>query len=206
MDEFTGSEYSGDPGYVSLFGFSAGANHAAQIAFNEPKATPGCRASAESAVPDNLVVMDGEWLMTGGRCWDPFLRQDPGFMDVYLPWSHLATAPRMPVHILDTPDPAFNTKDNGFGRTKTWLPLRDPTGELQRGLEQRNAFDDGKLTMTETQQLLYDQLRQRYGYEATFDILPDSGHGTSLGEGLGTPAHLEIGVDAMLGDWEPPDS
>lgn len=127
-------------------------------------------------------------------------------MDVYLPWSHLATAPRMPVHILDTPDPAFNTKDNGFGRTKTWLPLRDPTGELQRGLEQRNAFDDGKLTMTETQQLPYDQLRQRYGYEPIFDILPDSGHGTSLGEGLGTPAQLEIGVDAMLGDWEPPDS
>lgn len=127
-------------------------------------------------------------------------------MDVYVPWSYLATAPRMPVHILDTDAKDFNTKEAGFGPTKTWLPMRDPTGELQRGLEQRNAFEDGTVTATETQLLFFDQLRQRYGYEATFDILPDPGHGTSPGEGLITPANFKIGLEAIIGDWEPPDS
>lgn len=199
-DELAESWFSGDPEYVSLFGFSAGANLAAQVAFNEPKNTPGCLASAESATPDNLVVMDGEWLM-GGDYWDFLLREDPGFGDLYLPWSHLPTAPRMPVHILDTADSAFNIERP----IKTWLPMRDPTGELQRGLEQRNAFEDGTVTPTEGQQLLLDQL-QRHGYEATLDILPDGGHGTSPGEGLLTAANFKIGLEAIIGDWEPPDS
>lgn len=194
--------YGGDASYLSLFGFSAGANLAAQVAFNEPKNTPGCLATAESATPDNLVLMDGDWLMPGAY-WDPLLREGPGFRDLYLPWSHLTTAPRMPVHILNTADPAWDIKVSDIGPTKTWLPMRDPTGELQRGLEQRNAFDDGTLTLTEHQQLLYDQLRQRYGYEATFDTLPDSEHGH---EALDTAAQLEIAIEAIFGDWEPPDS
>lgn len=205
LDKLTDSAYSGDPGYVSLFGFSAGANLAAQVAFNEPKTTPGCLASADSATPDNLVVMDGEWLMTGGDYWDPFIREDPGFMDLYLPWSHLATAPRMPVRILDTASEGFDTKAVGLGPIKKWLPMRDPTGELQRGLERRNALEDGTVTMTEAHQLLLDQL-QGHGYRATLDILPDSGHGTSSGEGLITAANFKIGLEAIMGDWEPPDS
>lgn len=189
------TRYGGDPTYLSLYGHSAGANYAAQIAFAEPQVAPGCAASADSAAPDNLVLTDGDWLLLGAGWWTPFLRKDPGIMDVFAPWSHLATATRIPVHILDTGDPSMNSKDAGYGAPKTWLPLRDPTGVLQRGLERRHAFADGTLTETEMERLLYDELTQN-GYDATFHTLRHAHHMSAL---VG-PAHLRIGVEAMLAD------
>lgn len=189
------NRYGGDPAYLSLFGFSAGANYATQIAFADPNVTAGCVTPAESAAPDNLVLIDGDWLLLGAPWWTPFLRQDPGIMDVFAPWPHLATAPRIPVHILDTGDPSMNTKENGNGAPKTFLPLRDPTGDLQRALERRKALADGMLTETEMNRLLYDELRQ-HGFPATFHTFGGTGHI----EALNDPTHLQIAVEAMLAD------
>src|SRR3990172_2159820 len=59
------ARFGGDPSRLSLYGHSAGANHAANIAFAEPEVSTGCVAEAGSVVPEGLVLFDGVWLGPG---------------------------------------------------------------------------------------------------------------------------------------------
>jgi acetyl esterase/lipase len=166
--------YGGDPSNLSLFGHSAGASFASEIAFANPTVPAGCVArSAGSVVPDNLVLFEGDWLIVSDPVFDGLLQQDPRVMAAITPWSYLKAAARIPVHILDSNDP--NLVVSIPQDVARWLALRDPTGTLRSDLERHGAFADGQLSMHEAQRLLYRRL-QSLGYPATFLVLPGSSH------------------------------
>lgn len=183
--------YGGDPGNLTLYGHSAGAGIAAIVALSDPPVAEGCVAPSGLVVPDSLVLFEGDWLVVGMGFWDKLLREDPGVMDSFTPWSYLDEGARMPVHILDSDDPTFVLRKyrtvEGQG---DWLALRDPTRDLRRGLENLGAFDDG-LNERDVQRLLSRRLKS-LGYEAAFHDLPDSSH-SSLSEEA-----VQVVVDAIL--------
>jgi acetyl esterase/lipase len=184
--------YGGDPNNLTLYGHSAGAMIALNVALSDPAVAEGCIAPADSAAPDNLVLFEGDWLVVGMVFWDRLLREDPGVMDSFTPWSYLDEGTRIPIRILDSGDPTFVLPRfrilEGEG---DWLTLRDPTGTLRRGLERMLKWRDGKLSERDIQRLLFKQLKGM-GYEATFRDLPDSTHSSLSDEAV------QMVVDAIL--------
>ena len=166
--------FGGDPAEVSLFGHSAGAHFASVIALTDPAVSPDCLADADSAIPEDLVLFEGDWLLMGHPVWDALLTQDRSSVwDAQTPWPHLADAPRLPVTMLDSNDPtlAVHTQE----RLDEAMALRDPDGSLREALDGAGALADERLTETEAQRLLADEL-VALGYPVSFIDLPDSDH------------------------------
>jgi len=164
------ARFGGDPSRLSLYGHSAGANHAAKIAFAEPEVPAGCAAEAGSTVPEILVLFEGDWLILGMPAWSDLLREEPSVMDLATPWSELESAVRMPVHVIDSGDPTLAAPyDAGT------LALRDPTGEFLAELEDAGALDDGILSQADVDRLFSARLRS-LGYEVSLHKLVGSMH------------------------------
>lgn len=180
--------YGGDRSNLSLYGWSAGAMMAAVTALSDPGVAEGCVVRSGSAVPDNLVLFEGDWLLLAYTWWDDLLQEDPRVMDAVTPWSHLEAGTRMPVHLLDSDD---LTLSRGAEGAEEWLALRDPTGGFFSDLEQVDAFEDGLVGETEAQRLLYERM-QSLGYDVAFLDLPDSSH-NFLSE-----AGVQVVIDAIL--------
>ena len=168
-----GERFGGDPGDVSLFGHSGGGHYASVIALTDPAVSPGCLADADSAIPEELVLFEGDWLLHGHPLWDTLLAQDRAVWAAQTPWPHLADASRLPVTILDSDDPtlAIHTQE----RIEESMALRDPGGSLREELDRAGALVDERLTETESQHLLADRLAA-LGYPVAFIDLPDSDH------------------------------
>jgi hypothetical protein len=179
-------QYGGDPSNLTLYGYSGGASHAAMIALTGPEVAAGCQATSGSLVPENLVLFEGEWLLVD-PFWEPLLREDPSVFDVATPWSSLESAPRMPVHVLDSEDESLAGPYD-----ETALLLRDPSGSLRDGLEEIGLVEDGVLSETDLQRLLVHRL-QGLGYEASFETLPGSLHAFI------SAAALPVVLEAILG-------
>jgi|GEM_PF-7009164 len=165
--------YGGDPADVALFGHSAGANLASVIALTDPPVSPDCLADADSAIPEELVLFEGDWLLLGLPVYDPLITEDPSVMDVLTPWSHTADAPRIPIAILDSDDPSLSVHTQD--RIDDALALRDPDGVYRNRLDRASALEDERLTETDAQHLLAEELSNR-GYPVYFIDLPDSNH------------------------------
>lgn len=164
------ARFGGDPARLSLYGHSAGANHAAKIAFGEPEVPAGCVAEAGSIVPEILVLFEGDWFILGMPAWSDLLREDPSVMDLATPWSDLESATRMPVHVIDSGDPTLGAPyDAGT------LALRDPTGEFLAGLEEAGALDDGILSEADVDRLFSARL-ESLGYDVSLHELAGSLH------------------------------
>jgi pimeloyl-ACP methyl ester carboxylesterase len=184
------ARYGGDPADLSLFGHSAGAQFASLVALTDPDVSPECLAVASSAVPDDLVLFEGDWLLNGHPVWTSLLAQDRSSVwEAQTPWPHLADAPRLPVTILDSNDPslAIGTQE----RIDESMALRDPDGSLRESLDRVGALADDRLTETESQLLLAEELAA-LGYPVSFLDLPDSVH-ERLSE-----AALGILADALI--------
>jgi hypothetical protein len=162
--------YGGDPSRLSLYGHSAGAMHAANIAFAEPEVPAGCVAEAGSIVPEILVLFEGDWLILGMPAWSDLLREDPSVIDLATPWSHLESAARMPVHVIDSVDPTLSAPYDA-----ATLALRDPTGEFLAELEDAGALDDGILSQTDVDRLFSSRL-ESLGYTVNLHELGGSTH------------------------------
>ena len=166
--------FGGDPAEVALFGHSAGAHFASVIALTDPAVSPDCLADADSAIPENLVLFEGDWLLMGHPVWDSLLAQDRSSVwAAQTPWPHLTDGPRLPVTILDSNDPSLAIQPQE--RIDESLALRDPGGSLREALDRAGALADERLTETEAQHLLADELAT-LGYPASFIDLPDSDH------------------------------
>ncbi|MGD8486543.1 MAG: hypothetical protein PVH07_07905 [Chloroflexota bacterium] len=184
-----GERYGGDPTDVSLFGHSGGGHWASIIALTDPAVSAACLAEADSAVPDDLVLFEGDWLLHGHPAWDSLLAQDHAVWAAQTPWPHLADGPRLPVTILDSNDPSLAIRPRE--RIEESMALRDPGGALMAALDQAGALADERLTETEAQHLLADEL-EAFGYPVAVLDLPDSDH-ERLSE-----AALAMLVDALI--------
>jgi pimeloyl-ACP methyl ester carboxylesterase len=168
-----GERYGGDPTDVTLFGHSGGGHWASIIALTDPAVSAACLAEADSAVPDDLVLFEGDWFLHGHPAWDSLLAEDRAIWAAQTPWPHLAEGPRLPITILDSTDPSLAIEPRE--RIDESMALRDPDGVLMAALDQAGALADERLTESETQHLLADEL-EAHGYPVMFLGLPDSDH------------------------------
>jgi acetyl esterase/lipase len=173
--------YGGDPTDLSLFGHSAGGHFASIIALTDPEVSPDCMAQTDSAVPDDLILFEGDWFLHGHPTWDTLIEQDHAVFDAQTPWPYLADGPRLPVTILDSNDTSLAIAP--LQRIADSMALRDPAGRLIAALDQVGVLADERLTETEAQHFLADELAA-HGYPVAFVDLPDSDHERLSAEAL----------------------
>jgi acetyl esterase/lipase len=189
----TATRYGGDPARLTLFGHSAGANEAAMEAFSGVAASKGGLKGAGSAVPDALVLFDPDLLLAGDPVWNEYLAADPGILRVLTPWQHVNRRVGFPVTVMGSGDPALTRPAPNIWARDSWLAVRDPSGELRRGLEQVGALRCGRFINDGALRLLVRRLRAA-GDEATYVQLTDSTH-TVLGD---------RGMESLLDALVPP--
>jgi hypothetical protein len=171
----TATRYGGDPAHLTLFGHSAGANEAAMEAFSGISASKGGLEGAGSSTPESLVLFDPDLLLAGDPMWDKYLAADPGILQVLTPWQYVDQPVEFTVTVIGSGDPALTRHARNVSAKDSWLAVRDPSGELRRGLEKVGAFSGGRFVNDGALKLLVKRLRAA-GDAASYVQLTDSTH------------------------------
>jgi pimeloyl-ACP methyl ester carboxylesterase len=169
----TATSYGGDPERLTLFGFSYGAMGATMDAFTGARPAKSGLRGAGSTIPESLVVFDGDYL--NATLPDEALARDPHLMGLTTPWRYLGKRVDFPITVI-------NSGDLGLGRDvpdawakDSWLAVRDPSGELRRGLEQLGALENGFYFNEDGLELFAERLLEA-GDTVNFVSLTDSQH------------------------------
>jgi acetyl esterase/lipase len=180
------AEYGGDASRMILFGHSAGANVAAQVAFARRPPTDGCPGGAQLGSISSLVTFEGDWVLMDPM-WDAVVPADPAVLAAVTPWDFLAKQEDLPVAMLVSENPGL---DRPLGDPKAadwWLASRDPTGTLRKGLEAIGALAGPTIGVADEQTLLYTVLKAQ-GNPVSLTVMPGASH-MSIGMS-GRPAFL----------------
>ena len=169
----TAAGYGGDPGRLTLFGHSYGAISAMMAAFSGIPASKSGLQGAGSTIPESLVVFDGDYLLASFG--DDLLARDPGLMHVFTPWDYLGRRVDFPITFIDSVTPELSRDVGAPGAGGSWLAVRDPSGELRRGLEKLGALEGGLYLNGDGMKLLAERLRAD-GDTVTYVTLTDSTH------------------------------
>ena len=172
-------KYGGDPENLTLYGYSAGANHAVMEAFSDAPASEGALKGAGSTLPESLVLYDPDILICAvWMPWDEVLARDPSMMQLETPWHLLGQPVDFPITIIASGDPECSRELGDPWAEDSWMAVRDPSGDIRRGFEKLGA----RVVDTETSfQVLADFLKAA-GDKVTYITLSDSTHsGPSAG-------------------------
>jgi hypothetical protein len=186
-----GPTYGGDPENLTLFGHSGGANQALMEPFSGAAASEGALAGAGSSIPERAVVFDADYLLAGTSMWDEVLAGEPGVMQLLTPWPSLGRRVEFPITIIGSGDPGLSRKLGDPWATDSWFVVRDPSGDIRRGLEKLGAFEGDRITNESIEQLLVERL-EADDDTVTYVRLTDSSH-----EYL-SPEGMESLLDALL--------
>jgi hypothetical protein len=127
-----------------------------------------------------LVLFDPDLLLAGDPVWNEYLAADPGILRVLTPWQHVKRRVGFPVTVIGSGDPALTRPARNIWAGNSWLAVRDPSGDLRRGLQEVGAFRGGRFVNDGALKLFVKRLRAA-GDEATYVQLTDSTH-TVLGD------------------------
>ena len=101
-----------------------------------------------------------------------------------------------PITVIGSGDPALSRPARNLWGKASWLVVRDPSGNLRRGLEKVGAFSGGRFVNDGALKLLVERLRAA-GDAATYVQLTDSTH-MAVGE-----EDMESLVDALVPTTQP---
>lgn len=192
----TGAGYGGNPEHLTLFGHSGGANEALMEPFSGASASEGALEGAGSTIPESLVVFDADYLLAGDPMWDAWLTGDPSIMQLITPWPSLGRPVGFPVTVIGSGDPGLSRELGDPWAEDSWLAVRDPSGDIRKGLEQLGALSGDLITNQSIEQLLVKRLRAD-GDDVTYIRLSDSSH-TNLG-----PEGMKSLLDALVPNAQP---
>jgi len=192
----TGARYGGDPGHLTLFGHSGGANEALMEPFSGASPSEGALESAGSTIPESLVIFDADYLLAGDPMWDVWLAGDPSIMQLMTPWPSLGRRVDFPITVIGSGDPNLSRELGDPWAADSWLVVRDPSGDIRKGLEKLGAFEGDRITNESIEQLLVERLKAD-GDTVTYVRLTDSSH-MNLG-----PQGMESFLDALVPDKQP---
>jgi acetyl esterase/lipase len=164
----------GDPSRLIVFGHSGGSNVGGVVAFGGAKPSAGCVNGTEVGPIQAMVTWEGDFL--AAPMFDPVLKAEPRFFDLFTPLAHLADKPALPVYMLLSEKPGSNV-EAPFSKADlpAFLALRDKDGTLARLMKQTGAIDDGIFSVADEQRVLYEALREQ-GNPVSLDIMPGSTH------------------------------
>ena len=172
----TAARYGGDPENVTLFGYGGGAMQAVVEALSGASASEGALDGAGSTIPDSLVLFDPDYLLADSSApWDQVLAADPGVMALQTPWAHLGRRVDFPITVIGSGDPALVRELGDPWAKDSWLAVRDPSGDIRRGLEKLGALSGDLFTQTSIEQLFVERLKAD-GDTVTHIRLKDSTH------------------------------
>ena len=174
----TAASYGGDPEHLTLFGYSYGAMGATMDAFTGARAAKSGLHGEGSTIPEALVVLDGDYL--NATLPDEAMARDPGLMGLTTPWDYLGQRVDFPITVIDSGDLGLGRDVPDPWAKDSWLVVRDPSGELRRGLEALGAFENGFYLAGSGLTLFAQQLRAA-GDTVTYVTLTNSTH-TSFSE------------------------
>jgi acetyl esterase/lipase len=179
------TRYGGDPQDLTLFGHSAGAMQAAVEALGRVPASEGALEGAGSIIPESLVLFDPDYLL-GDPMWDSILAADPRPADVVklqTAWSYLGQRVNYPITVIDSADPGLSRELGDPWAEDSWLVVRDPSGDIRRGLEKLGALSGDLYTNGSVAPLFVERLKAD-GDTVTYIKLTDSSHNTLGPEGM----------------------
>jgi hypothetical protein len=142
----------------------------------------GTLAGAGSAVPERLVLFDGDFIL-GDPTWDTYLAADPGFMQTLTPWPYLGSRVDFPIMILASGDPTLSRPLGDPWAKDSWFIVRDPSGDIRQGLKKLGLLKSDTYTIDDGQRLLVDRLKAD-GDTVTYVGLTDSTHTELSSEGM----------------------
>jgi hypothetical protein len=154
----TAEQYGGDPENLTLYGFSAGANQAVMEALGDVSASQEALEGAGSAIPDALVFYDPD-IFLSNPMFDPVLARDPGVMQLETPWHLRGRRVDFPITIFSSGDPSLSRQAGDPWAKDSWLAVRDPSGDIRRGLEELGVFDGDPLNNESLVRLLAQWLK-----------------------------------------------
>jgi acetyl esterase/lipase len=167
-------DYDGNPSKLLVFGHSGGSNVGSVVAFGGIQPSTGCGTDGEPGPIDSLITWEGDFLAAPE--FDPILKAEPRWFDLYTPWAHLVDKPALPVYMLLSEEPGGNVQAP-FSKADlpAFLALRDRDGTIARLMKQTGAIDDGIFSVADEQRVLYEALREQ-GNPVSLDIMPGSTH------------------------------
>jgi acetyl esterase/lipase len=181
----TATRYGGDPANLTLFGHSAGAMQAVVEALGRVPASEGALKSEGSTIPESLVLFDPDYLLADPM-WDSILAADPQPADVMklqAAWSYLGQRVDFPITVIDSGDPGLGRELGDPWAKDSWLAVRDPSGDIRRGLEKLGALS-GDLYVNGSVAPLFVERLKADGDTVTYIRLSDSNHTTLGPEGM----------------------
>jgi Carboxylesterase family len=176
--------YGGNPDNVTLFGFSGGATMAVPVALGGAPPAEGALAGAGSPVPESFVILDPDYLVAD-PAWGDLVAIDPSFMTVGSPFGYLGHPVDFPITVICSGDPGLSRELGDPWAKDSWLAVRDPSGDIRRGLEKLGALSGDQYTNESAGQLFAERLKTD-GDRVTYIRLTDSDHNHTGAEDLGT--------------------
>jgi hypothetical protein len=117
-------------------------------------------------------------------------------MQVYTPWQYLGRRVDFPVTVIGSGDPNLSRELGDPWAKDSWLAVRDPPGDIRRGLEKLGVLDRYTYINKSVLELLVERLRA-VGDTVTYVRLSDSTHPV-----LG-PKGMESLLDALVPSVQP---
>ena len=184
------ARYGGDPENVTLFGFSGGANIAVPVALGGVPPSKGALAGAGSSLPESLVILDPDYLVAD-PVWINVMAADLSFMKTWSPFGYLGHPVDFPITVICSGDPGLSRELGDPWAKDSWLAVRDPSGDIRRGLEKLGALSGDLYTNESAGQLFAERLKAERD-KVTYVRLTDSDHNT-----VG-PKDLETVLDLLV--------
>ncbi len=192
----TAAQYGGDPENLTLFGHSAGAMQAAMEALVGASPSEGVIEGVGSTIPESLVLFDPDYLCVTNPPWDEVLAANPGLLQLQATWYCLGRQVDFPITVIGSGDPGLVRELGDPWAEDSWLAVRDPSGDIRRGLDRLGALSGGLYTQTSIEQLFVERLKAD-GNTVTHINLTDSTH-TNL-----SPEGMESLVNALVPNAQP---
>ncbi len=188
------ADYGGDPGHITLYGYSAGGNAALMAGLTESEPLEACVETGAGVVPQAVVSGDGDVLL-GAAVWDAHLAEEPEAFYAFAPWRHLDASHGFPVYIAAVEN-TYGPFERSFGSdpAASFLANRHIDIDLIGELNEMGLLANGSFSLRDSQEWAYQTLLDT-GYDAEWVLLPDSTHMSLSSEGqallIDTVVHAE---------------
>jgi hypothetical protein len=188
------ADWGADPQRLVVIGHSGGATQVSPAVLGQTKQFAGCAADAEWDAR-GVVLWEGDMLVEDSSVW-PYEDGMTEVLAAFTPWGSMDSdfdgALAFAVSDASAADPEFRRCDG-----RDFLDDRDPSGTIEAGLDEIDAFADGCIDIREESAVTANTMKER-GFDTRMVALTDPAT-THMGLGEADQAQLADLVMGMAG-------